>query len=68
MGDIGPVRNRYDVLAVREFELTDAAALAGPAGRVPEPGPTPVPEPEPVPDPTAPVPGPEPVPQPPSAG
>lgn len=64
MGDIGPVRNRYEVLAATGL----SAALARPDGRMPDPEPMPVPDPEPIPDPSAPTPEPEPVPQPPSGG
>lgn len=64
MGDIGPVRNRYEVLAANGL----SGVLARPDGRMPDPEPMPVPDPEPVPDPSAPTPEPEPVPQPPSGG
>ena len=52
MGDIGPIRQRYEV-------------LSGGRATVPSPEPMPVPQPEPVPEPS-PVPGPEPTPQPPT--
>lgn len=64
MGDIGPVRSRYDVLATDDL----AFATVDPAGRVPDPEPMPVPSPEPIPDPSVPGPDPDPVPQPPSTG
>ena len=62
MGHIGPVRNRYEVLAAGELGFESDR----PSDRVPDPEPIPVPSPEPVPDPSGPAP--EPVPQPPSAG
>lgn len=54
MGDIGPYRQRYEVL---------------PSGldTVPSPEPMPVPTPEPTPEPS-PIPRPEPIPQPPTHG
>ena len=52
MGDIGPQRERFEVLSEHEFTM-------------PDPGPMPIPDPEPVPSPD-PVPGPEPLPQPPN--
>ena len=67
MGDIGPERGRYEVLAADDLGIQGTEA-APPAGRVPDPEPMPVPGPEPVPDPSTPGPGPEPVPAPPSAG
>ena len=62
MGDIGPARQRYEVLAVPAFGLADADAWTVPARMtVPSPEPMPVPHPEPTPEP---VPGPGPSPQP----
>ncbi len=68
MGDIGPVRNRYEVLALHDRkdprERRSTGPTTAPTWRIPDPDPMPVPAPEPVPDPSAPAP--DPVPQPPS--
>jgi hypothetical protein len=61
MGDIGPARQRYDVLPGESFGIADADAWTVPPGATvpapPEPTPTPDPGPYPSPDP---VPHPEP--------
>lgn len=57
MGDIGPTRQRYEVLPGERFGAEDADAWTVP---VPDPEPGPIPAPEP-----GPFPGPEPVPEPP---
>lgn len=61
MGDIGPTRQRYDVLPGESFGIEDADAwTVPPRATVPAPPePTPTPEPGPFPDPD-PVPHPEP--------
>jgi hypothetical protein len=61
MGDIGPARQHYDVLAVPPLRIPDE--LLVPTGTVPSPEPMPVPHPEPVPEPM-PDPGPQPDPAP----
>jgi hypothetical protein len=64
MGDIGPVRQHYEVLAVPQVGPDDIDAwTAPPRVTVPTPGPMPVPHPEPVPEPI-PDPGPQPDPSP----
>ena len=73
MGNIGPARQRYDVLPVGDFGLEDAPRLV-PARRaaamtVPSPEPMPAPHPQPTPEPVpnpepSPVPGPDPGPTP----
>jgi len=61
MGDIGPTRQRYDVLPGESFGLENADVWTVPPRATvpvpPDPGPTPTPEP-------GPFPGPEPVPHP----
>ena len=49
MGDIGPARQRYDVLPVPPLRVPEEFLL--PADTVPSPQPMPVPHPEPVPEP-----------------
>lgn len=64
MGDIGPSRQRYEVLPVPAITLADADDWTAPARMtVPGPEPMPVPHPEPTPEPI-PGPQPEPAPQP----
>jgi hypothetical protein len=62
MGNIGPARQRYEVLPVPAFGPAEADTWTVPARMtVPSPEPMPVPHPEPTPEP---VPGPGPSPQP----
>jgi hypothetical protein len=66
MGDIGPARQRYEVLPVPAFGLEHADMwTVPPRMTVPSPEPMPVPHPEPTPEPV-PGPGPVPAPDPPS--
>lgn len=66
MGNIGPSRQRYDVLPVPAFGVDDAGSwTADSRMTVPAPEPMPVPTPEPTPEPS-PVPEPNPVPRPPN--
>jgi hypothetical protein len=60
MGDIGPVRERYEVLPGHAFGIEDADDWTAPARLT---MPTPSPDPGPIPDP-GPTPGPEPLPSP----
>jgi hypothetical protein len=63
MGDIGPTRQRFDVLPGESFGIEDADAWTVPSHATvpvpPDPGPSPVPDPGPTPSPE-PLPHPEP--------
>jgi hypothetical protein len=50
MGNIGPVRQRYDVLPVSDFAVADRI-VAGAPSTVPSPEPLPTPYPQPTPEP-----------------
>ncbi|MCW2594752.1 MAG: hypothetical protein QOH52_468 [Pseudonocardiales bacterium] len=66
MGNIGPSRQRFEVLPGPAFGIDEADFwTARPRMTVPAPEPMPVPQPEPTPEPS-PVPTPDPVPGPPT--